>query len=51
MMVTQTNYRNFVRATRQTDNCISSSPLPIGGSCTISVTFTAFGAGTDSGTL
>ncbi|HTD23781.1 MAG TPA: IPT/TIG domain-containing protein [Terriglobales bacterium] len=35
----------------ETDNCVSSSPLPVGGTCTITVTFSPTVAGTRVGSL
>jgi len=35
----------------ETDNCVSSSPLPIGGTCTISVTFAPSTAGQNPGAI
>lgn len=35
----------------ETDNCISSSPLPVNGTCTVNVVFTPTGAGARQGTV
>jgi len=35
----------------ETDNCVSSSPLPVGGTCGITVTFAPTAAGQNPGTL
>lgn len=35
----------------ETDNCVSSSPLPTNGACTVNVTFSPSGAGARQGTV
>ena len=56
--MTNTSYEPMrvttVRATEDfaaTDNCISSSPLPAGGTCVVSVTFAPRAAGIKRGML
>lgn len=58
IVVTNTSYEPMrvttVRATEDfaaTDNCISSSPLPAGGTCVVSVTFAPRAAGIKRGML